>query len=93
MMFHGSMLFVTRRSASTHGIVGETAVDFGVARRVDHQQHADAPAFAPGERSGEEDEAVVPEGVHEGGMVVRTGLRDVIAPAGPGCGRLHENDR
>src|SRR5439155_21568690 len=65
-------------------IVGELAVDLVLVLCVHDQQHADAPVFGSGERSGEEDEAAVCEGVHEGCVLVhrRLLINPSVAPAG-----------
>lgn len=68
----------------TQGIVGELAVDLVLVFCVDDQQHADAPGFGSGERSGEEDEAAVCERVHEGCVLGHARL--LIDPSGSPAG-------
>ena len=43
------------------GVVGEPTMDLVHALCIDDQQHADAPLFAAGKRTAEEDEALLSE--------------------------------
>ncbi len=56
-------------------VVGQPAVDLGLAVCVDHQQHVDAFLLAPRERSAEQDEPVVCERVHERRVLTHSRLR------------------
>src|SRR5215203_5223301 len=65
------------------GVVGETAVNVGLAGRLRDQEHADAVVFAAGEGTGEQHETVVRETVHERGVVVDRVLLEGAFSVGP----------
>ena len=67
-------------------VIGQTAVDLGLAFRVDHEQRAKAPVLGAGERACEQDDAVVGERVHERRVVADARLLHrpaSVGPAGP----------
>jgi hypothetical protein len=73
------------------GVVGEAQVDFGCAVCIHDQQRADASVFASGERSAEEDEALVCKRIHERCVIADSRLPGDPLPSCPGGSRFADD--